>query len=620
MNSSIIFNPINNKYPKGSVSNNENITFNVLIKKDFLFNKLSLVVFDDFKNKIKSIELKKVAEENRYNIFSVELQPLNSGLYFYYFEVEFNDFSAAIKNDKLNAKITRDYDSLPMWQLSVHNHDFRTPNWFKGTIMYQIFPDRFKKSDNFKQLEIPKNEKDRFIHEEWTAIPHSSITHKNYRAKDFYKGNLEGIREEKEYFKNLNIDSIYFNPIVESAENHRYSTADYFKVDPYFATNEEFEKFCGEFKNDGIKIILDGVFSHTGSDSIYFNRDNNYNSLGAYNSKDSKYYPWFDFMNFPNEYNSWWGFDNLPTVNKNNEDFLKFVTEKDSGVVNYWQKLGIAGWRLDVADEFPDKFLDEIRTSAKSFDEEAIIIGEVWEDASNKMAYGQRRRYFQGKQLDSVMNYPWREAIINFVKNKDAKEFEFQINNLVENYPKEALNSLMNLLSSHDMPRILTALAVDDAKNYPVEKRLEYVLTKEKYSEVKELSKFAAFIQFTLPGVPSIYYGDEIGMYGFTDPYNRLGFDRDNIDNDLLSFYKKLTKFRNDNKNSFKDNFEFVSSKDGLTAYIRNNILCVVNISNEPKVIENYTNGEVLFGNKEAVFTKYGVVIPKNSYIAIEVK
>lgn len=506
-----------------------------------------------------------------------------------------------------------------MWQLTIVNHDFKTPDWFKGTTMYQIFPDRFKKSSAFQPIEEAKNVHERFIHDSWTALPHSAITHTNYRAKDFFMGNLLGIQEEKNYFQKLNIDSIYLNPIVESAENHRYSTADYFKVDPYFGTNEQFKNFCQEFSTANIKIILDGVFSHTGSDSIYFNKEKHYNSLGAHNSEQSPYYSWFDFLNFPNSYNSWWGFENLPTVNKNNQHFLDFITQKDTGVVNFWQQLGIAGWRLDVADEFPDKFLDEIRSSAKYYDSEALIIGEVWEDASNKMAYNQRRRYFQGNQLDSVMNYPWRDAIINFVKDGNAEQFEYEINTLVDHYPREALHSLMNLLSSHDIPRILTALAVEDAKNYPLSERPNYILTSEKYSEVKELSKFAAFLQFTLPGVPSIYYGDEIGMYGFTDPYNRLGFDRENIDEDLLGFYTKLTTFRADNKKSFCDNFELLSAQDGAISYTRNDILCIINMSTSPTIIENFVQGEVLFTNNDVVFTKYGTVVPAKTYVAIKI-
>ena len=405
---------------------------------------------------------------------------------------------------------------------------------------------------------------------------------------------------------------------MESPENHRYSTADYFKVDPYFGTNEQFEKFCSDFKKDNIRIILDGVFSHTGSDSIYFNKYNNYNSVGAYNSQNSPYYPWFDFNNFPNGYHSWWGFDNLPTVKKENKEYSDFINNKDTGVVNYWQKLGISGWRLDVADEFPDEFLDRIRESAKYYDKDALIIGEVWEDATNKFSYNTRRRYFLGKQLDSVMNYPWKDAIINFVKNKDAVSFTTEILKLVENYPRPALDCIMNLLDSHDTERVLTLLAFDNPESVPVEQRPTYKLSADQYQKAKSLLKFASFIQFTLPGVPCIYYGDEIGMYGFRDPYNRLGFTHDNIDKDLLNHYIELSTFRNKNKSEFVTNFEWVYTKDNCVAYKRNNILCVINLDTKAHFIENY-HGEKLFGNNDIYSTPFGMIVPPNSYSAIKI-
>ena len=432
-------------------------------------------------------------------------------------------------------------------------------------------------------------------------------------------GNLLGIEEEKEYFKKLNIESIYLNPIVESPENHRYSTSDYFNVDPYFGTNEQFENFCKNFKNDNIKVILDGVFSHTGSDSIYFNRYNNYDSIGAYNSQSSPYYPWFDFKNFPNEYHSWWGFDNLPTVIKENKEYSDFINNNDTGVVNFWQKLGIAGWRLDVADEFPDEFLDRIRESAKYYDKDALIIGEVWEDATNKISYNTRRRYFLGDQLDSVMNYPWKNAIINFVKNKNADDFTLEILKLVENYPRPALDVVMNLLGSHDTERVLTMLAFDNPEDVPVHERPTYKMSKEQYDKAKSLLKFASFIQFTLPGVPCIYYGDEIGMYGFRDPYNRLGFTHDNKDEDLLNHYIKLSNFRNENKNDFITNFEFIYTNEKCIAYKRNNILCIVNLDSKAHFIENYC-GEKIFGNNDIYSTPYGTVIAPNSFVAMKIK
>ena len=615
----LIYNPIYNKKPSGAVTNKDSVKFDVFIKENFYFNDFRIIIKNEFTGEYKSESLKFIEKtDNDYLKYSIELDPFDIGLYYYHFEVHFDSFTAYLKNDNLNSKLVQHSDELPDWQLTVYDSNFTTPDWYKGTIMYQIFPDRFKRSDKYKAT-IAKNEETRIRHENWNEVPHSSITHENYGAKDFYMGNLLGIEEEKDYFKKLNIESIYLNPIMESPENHRYSTSDYFKVDPYFGTNEEFENFCKDFKKDNIRIILDGVFSHTGSDSIYFNRYNNYDSIGAYNSQNSPYYSWFDFNNFPNGYHSWWGFDNLPTVKKENKEYSDFINNKGTGVVNYWQKLGISGWRLDVADEFPDEFLDRIRESAKYYDKDALIIGEVWEDATNKISYNTRRRYFLGEQLDSVMNYPWKNAIINFVKNKDADTFTTEILKLVENYPRPALDCLMNLLDSHDTERVLTLLAFDNPESIPVEQRPTYKLSDEQYQKAKYLLKFASFIQFTLPGVPCIYYGDEIGMYGFRDPYNRLGYTHDNIDKDLLNHYIELTTFRNENKTEFITNFEWVYTKDNCVAYRRNNILCIINIDTKAHFIENYY-GEKLFGNSDIYSTPFGMIIPPNTYTAIKIK
>ena len=589
----IKFNPIKNKFPKGAINNKETFQFEVLIKDDFYFNDFKIVIKNEFTSEIitKSLAFKEKTNEN-YLMYAVNFEPFNIGLYFYHFEVHFDNFYVYLKNDRLNAKLVNNINDLPDWQLTVYDSNFTTPSWYKGSIMYQIFPDRFKRSEKYA-AKVAKNENVRIRHENWNSVPHSSITHENYGAKDFLMGNLLGIEEEKDYFKKLNIESIYLNPIVESPENHRYSTSDYFNVDPYFGTNEQFENFCKDFKNDNIRIILDGVFSHTGSDSIYFNRYNNYDSIGAFNSQSSPYYPWFDFINFPNEYHSWWGFDNLPTVIKENKEYSDFINSKDTGVVNFWQKLGIAGWRLDVADEFPDEFLDRIRESAKYYDKDALIIGEVWEDATNKISYNTRRRYFLGDQLDSVMNYPWKNAIIDFVKNKNAEDFTLEILKLVENYPRP--------------------------ENVPVHERPTYKMSPEQYNKAKELLKYASFIQFTLPGVPCIYYGDEIGMYGFRDPYNRLGFTHDNKDEDLLEHYVNLSKFRNENKKDFITNFEFIYTNEKCVAYKRNNILCIINLDSKAHFIEKYC-GDKLFGNNEIYSTPFGTVVPPHSYIAIKIK
>lgn len=612
----VIYNPLINKRPSGASKNNEKNLFQIYIDEKISIKNLSLVIFNDKNENIRNkFAMTYLNKNENYLMYSVQLNELETGLYFYYFEFFENESLKYISNFNFNAEIS---DEISTWQLTVYNKDFQTPEWIKGGIIYQIFPDRFEKSENFIPTKA-KNSEERIIHSNWTDIPNSALDTKNYSAKDFFMGNLNGILDKKNYIKSLNVNMIYLNPIFESSENHRYSTANYFKVDPFLGTNEIFKNLCTEFKNIGINFILDGVFSHTGSDSIYFNKYNRYDEPGAYNSKESKYYPWFKFIEYPEKYESWWGFENLPTLKKENADYIDFICKKEEGVLNYWQNLGIMGWRIDVLDEFPDVFIDELRKSIKEKNEEAFILGEVWEDASNKFSYGNRRRYLLGEQADSIMNYPWRTAIIELVKYKNVELFASRIQSIINNYPQPALDTMMNLLSSHDVERIITVLGTDIEK-VSYEDRKYFTLTKDEYEKGKALQKMAAFLQFTLPGIPSIYYGEEIGMEGFRDPFNRQCFCLESGDRDLLEYYIQLTEFRKKYENSFKTGFKFEKISKTLISYHRNDILCIINLDDKPVIYEEINKGELLFSNSKVFFTDYGLVIGANSYLALNTK
>lgn len=612
----VIYNPLINKRPSGASKNNEKNLFQIYIDEKISIKNLSLVIFNDKNENIRNkFAMNYLNKSENYLLYSVQLDELETGLYFYYFEFFENENLKYISNFNFNAKIS---DEISTWQLTVYNKDFQTPEWIKGGIIYQIFPDRFEKSENFIPTKA-KNSEERIIHSNWTDIPNSALDTKNYSAKDFFMGNLNGILDKKNYIKSLNVNMIYLNPIFESSENHRYSTANYFKVDPFLGTNEIFKNLCTEFKNIGINFILDGVFSHTGSDSIYFNKYNRYDEPGAYNSKESKYYPWFKFIEYPEKYESWWGFENLPTLKKENADYIDFICKKEEGVLNYWQNLGIMGWRIDVLDEFPDVFIDELRKSIKEKNKETFILGEVWEDASNKFSYGNRRRYLLGEQADSIMNYPWRTAIIELVKYKNVELFASRIQSIINNYPQPALDTMMNLLSSHDVERIITVLGTDIEK-VSYEDRKYFALTKDEYEKGKALQKMAAFSQFTLPGIPSIYYGEEIGMEGFRDPFNRQCFCLESGDRDLLEYYIQLTEFRKKYENSFKTGFKFEKISKTLISYHRNDILCIINLDDKPVIYEEINKGELLFSNSKVFFTDYGLVIGANSYLALNTK
>lgn len=609
----IIYSPVLFNKPSGAIKNNENKEIRILAHRDLNQTSINLVLYSDADDSNPTkYELTYKSDIEDYCVYSTVLSPLETGIYYYFFEIIYRDGVEIVSKINGKAEVS---DHIVSWQLTVYDEDFSTPDWIKGGIMYQIFPDRFYSSPKYTAVEA-KNEIERIRHENWYDIPNSPLDTTPYSAKDFYMGNLDGIYDRLDYLKSLNIDLLYLNPIFESAENHRYSTADYFNIDPYLGNNDIFVDFCSKLKANHINVILDGVFSHTGSDSVYFNKESRYPEIGAYNSLQSKYYPWYKFIEYPDKYESWWGFDNLPTINKEYPEYIDFICNEENGVLNYWQKLGSAGWRFDVIDELPDVFIDEIRKSAKNYNEDSLLIGEVWEDATNKEAYGIRRRYLLGKQMDSVMNYPWRNAIVDFMINKNAVTFSNSVAEIVNNYPSPAMDTLMNMLSTHDVERIMTVLGVNIA-TVKYEDTKEFRLSEEQYAHSSELQKFASFIQFTLPGIPSIYYGDEIGMQGFKDPFNRLAYDFDNIDEELLEHYRNLTSFRRNFRDEFITGFDLIDTGKNHIAYLRGNMLCIVNLGDEPVVIDIEQDGSWVYGNKKPYLTEYGMLIGPESYTAI---
>lgn len=473
------------------------------------------------------------------------------------------------------------------WQLTVYDSDFTTPDWIKGGIIYQIFPDRFYNSGKVKE-NVPS---DRFIVKDKEKQPTftQDFSTNDFLGNDYYCGDLEGVRLKLPYLKSLGVNCIYLNPIFEAHSNHRYNTADYMKIDPLLGDEKDFIRLCKDAKKQGIHIILDGVFSHTGDDSIYFNKKNRYNEWGAYNSKESKYRGWFKFKNWPDDYEAWWGVPTLPETVEENEDFLEFITGKN-GVIRHWLKLGADGWRLDVADELPDVFLDSVRTAIKQEKKNAFLLGEVWEDATNKVSYNARRRFLRGKQLDSVMNYPFANSIVDFVINGNGEAFMSGILDIIENYPPCSLHTLMNHIGTHDTARILTRLGFEGEVLADRSWQAKQKLTKEQQEIGKKRLKIAAVLQYTLPGVPSLYYGDEIGTEGFGDPFCRSYFDWENGDKELTEFYKKLGNFRRSNS-VFKDG-EFIPLhfENGCVAYLRKQdkdfVFVGINSNCEEKEIE----------------------------------
>lgn len=534
---------------------------------------------------------------DNYEYWELHFYATTPGLYFYHFELDTPWGLNYLKN--VGSGLGDFNANGAEFQQTVYESEFKTPDFLKGGIIYQIFPDRFYNSGAPK-TGVPESRVMRKWGDEpfWNEIQMNGIWN-----NDYFGGDLKGIEQKLPYLKSLGVTCIYLNPIFAANSNHRYDTADYESIDPLLGTEDDFKSLCRAADKENIKIILDGVFSHTGCDSKYFNMYSHYNSVGAYNSTESPYYSWYKFTDYPNGYKSWWGIKLLPEVQEENESYRNYICG-ENGILRRWLRAGAGGWRLDVADELPDIFLDELRKAVKAEKEDAVIIGEVWEDATTKFAYGERRRYLLGEQLDSVMNYPFAAAILNFVKGGSAHAFEDGIMSIVENYPPQVLNVLMNHIGTHDTERALTRLAGPDAagkdRNWQHENNK---LSESDYLRGVSMLKTASLLQFTLPGVPSIYYGDEIGMQGMKDPFNRACFTWNDMNEELYKWYKRLGEIRRGCKAFVNGEIKIIHAHAGAVAYLRtcseNSVLTAVNISPNAVDIEagaEWDNSYSFFG------------------------
>lgn len=499
------------------------------------------------------------------------------GLYWYHFELDTPWGRSFVRN--VGRGVGDFAPDASDFQQTVYDKNFKTPDWLKGGIIYQIFPDRFYSSGTEKHGVRPSRVMRRWGDEPfWREEQMNGIWN-----NDYFGGDLKGVEEKLLYLANLGVTCIYLNPIFEANSNHRYDTADYEKIDPLLGTEDDLKSLCKTAKEQyGISIILDGVFSHTGCDSKYFNIYSNYDDVGAYNSKESPYYPWYKFINWPDEYHSWWGIKLLPEVIEETPEYREYICGKN-GILRKWLKCGISGWRLDVADELPDVFLDDLRRAVKDENSDAVIIGEVWEDATTKLAYGERRRYLLGEQLDSVMNYPFADAVLNFVKFANADAFIDSVMSIIEKYPPQVTNVLMNHIGTHDTERAITRLAGENCEGYGRHWQHEHnKLSDYDYYRGVSMMKIASLIQYTLPGVPSLYYGDEIGMQGMKDPFNRACMDWYEPNTELHRWYKRLGEIRRGCKAFERGSFVPVYCSYKTVAYLRsgdnNEVLVAVNL------------------------------------------
>jgi len=561
------------KEPFGAVVCGENVTLSAYALCNEILS-AEIILYSEYDHTEKAIPMEWYERIFDYDRFFCEFTLSETpGIFWYYFRLRTvdNDILYFGKNG-----IKKLPEEIMSYQLTVSAVDYITPTWFSEGVTYHIFVDRFHRSSKSQRL---TEDSYFYVHKDINDTPYYKPNDSGVvENRDIYGGDIEGIIEKLPYLDSLGVKTIYLSPVFEAWSNHKYNTADYKKIDSHFGDEQILSDLCGAASKYGMRVILDGVFSHTGSDSLYFNREGRYGqNTGAWHNVDSPYRSWFD-IDENGCYSSWWGIDTLPQVNELDDKYLDFIINDKDSVIGHWMKAGVSGWRLDVADELPDQFISALKKRALKEKNDALVIGEVWEDASTKKAYGVNKKYFTEGVLDGVMNYPLKNAIIDFLTNRISSEtMKSNIMSLVENYPKKSQNCLMNIIGTHDTVRVINELSVGSCYNENKDFRAERYLSKCEYETGKTRLFQAAVLQYMFPGSPCIYYGDEIGMQGFEDPFNRRYFTWNNIDDDILCFYKKLGAIKNEHSCMKNGSFLVEYAKGDVIAVSREKVFAFIN-------------------------------------------
>jgi len=549
------YDPLLFKLPKGVITKSTNVKFDIQYSGDEPERVYFMVKSDE------DLEYQYLEMQKTQNGYSIEHFFEFSGHFWYNFQIILNgncfylnktpDFRSALSSEK-----GEDFLQL------VTSEEYKCTNSMQGGIIYQIFVDRFCKIGEVKERSPL------VLRRDWGGAIKKNTDDPLKINLEVFGGNIKGITSKLDYIKELGTTKIYLSPISQANSNHKYNTADYMKIDDMFGTEEDFKELVNEAQKRDIGIVIDGVYNHTGSDSIYFDKESRFRTLGAFESRESQLYDWYEFEEFPNKYKCWWGINTLPSINRNSEDFQDFIAG-DRGVLEKYLNLGISGVRLDVVDEITDKFVKKIEKKIHEFGKDKVVLGEVWEDAAIKQSYGKRRKYFANNELNSVMNYPFKESILDYIKTKNTFSLESKIRMLENNYPKVVKDNLMNFLTTHDTKRVFSELVAHFNNDEEI---------------AKKVYKIALVLLYTLPGVPSIFYGDEYGMQD-NDGSSRGCFDWKAYKNDIYEFVLKLSKIRQ--LSVFKDGeIKVLNTDDGQFSFERVNgkerVIVITNLSNNP--------------------------------------
>ena len=588
-----------------------------------LIERMKFIVENDKYRDAKQLHHEK--EKDGFVIFTGDFELDPSEPYYYYFSFEINHKFVYYKkqNNKEITRVSRD----DMWKLN----EYRFPEWAKGKVMYHIFVDRFNRGNPNK----PPVMKDRHIYPSFESPLQAGPDEKGIWNNDFYGGDLQGIIDKLDYIESLGVEIIYLSPVVKSQSNHRYDTGDYMEIDPYCGTNDDLARLCDEAHKRGMYVILDSVFNHTGNDSKYFNEFGNYDSLGAYQSKNSPYYEYYSKNEKDGKiyFNHWWNMPNLPVCDGNNPKWQNFIYG-EGGVIDKWFSLGIDGLRLDVADELTDYFIEGIKRAVIRNKPDGLIIGEVWESPLEKEYVNNRHFYTSGKGLDSVMNYRLCDALIRYFKHGDCHNLWWTVLDILMNYPHEKIKILMNFTSTHDISRALDLFSsydfsgdwIWDLNQFGDEsKKLEfcknYKLTPEAKKRGIAIYKAYLFALNFFPGILSIFYGDEVGLEGMGNLYNRGPFPWNKMDQEILSYFRRIGLIRKNDPFLKNANTYLHEVNPQYFMYERykeddeKSYLVVVNRTENDidlKVPEKFNNSEVIYRlNKDddKIIKPYGGIV-----------
>lgn len=554
------------------------------------------------------------------------------------------------------------------YALMVHEASFTAPSWAKSAVIYQIFPDRFRdgrKDNNPKTndvryddpvIKLPwgtlpegycRNYTDGNVHCPWrfdTTPPDYSPTTESPRGRDYMGGDLKGVDQQLDYLDALGVTAIYFNPIFDAGSNHSYDTQDYTKIDPYFGTQKDWNTLVKHADQRGIRIILDGVFNHMSSDSAFFDRYHHYATVGACESPASAYRSWFTFRDVAPgtgtcvsstgvansaTYDGWFGFDSIPVLDKSNAQVQAYFLTNPDSIAARWLAAGAGGWRMDVSGDasFPAAYWTTFRTTVKLIDPDTLTISETWQKDSTLL------RMLRGDRLDTTMNYRLRDAVIGLLapNSFDSKgfpdsgdglnpsEFAARLASVREDYPDAAYYALMNLLDSHDTERLLWTLTPG------TETTADKELNAGNLAEGKRRAQLASLIQYGVPGAPTVYYGDEVGVTGDDDPDDRRTYPWADLggspDTALLAHYQALADVRASNAALTDGDFRILFADDasGTVGFGRKTAsqaaIVVVNNSDSPSSGDIPVADFVPDGTQFTV--AYGVGVPSGGTFTV---